>query len=103
MQNANAAKAKQFYQELIDSVEALTALGETHGIRTMADLLHMQAAILDGTFIDAWPDSKILDVINGLPSSEQWLMHISEYDDAGHLVRSSPFSENQPAASGPQP
>lgn len=103
MQNANAAKAKLFYQELSDSVEALTALGEIHGIRTMADLLHMQAAILDGTFIDAWPDSKILEVINGLPSSEQWLMHISEYDEAGQLLRASFYSENQPAATGPQP
>jgi hypothetical protein len=70
-------KAKQFMQELLDSVETLAGLAEQHGARSLADLMYLHSAILSGGFIDHYPDeSKVLDIACSLPSGEQWAKFI---------------------------
>ena len=65
--------AALFFQELMDSVETLAGIAEEHGSRTLADLMYLQNAILNGGFIDHYPDeSKVLDISLFLPSGEQW-------------------------------
>ena len=60
-------------EELLDSVETLSGIADTHGARTLADLMYLQAAILRGGFIDHWPaESAAMDIANGLPSGERW-------------------------------
>ena len=71
-------RAKLFMQELLDSVETLTGIAEQHGARTLADLMYLQYAILSGGFIDHFPvESKVLEIVRGLPSSEAWLKYIA--------------------------
>ena len=66
--------ATLFMQELLDSVESLTELGDIHGVRTLASLIYLQQAILKGSFIDLYPDeSKVLEVVKALPSHARWI------------------------------
>lgn len=72
-----AAKAKQFMQELLDSVETLTGIADMYGTRTLADLMYLHSAIANGGFIDYYPgESCVLDVIKPLPSGEQWVQYV---------------------------
>ncbi|PIV88606.1 MAG: hypothetical protein COW48_05065 [Hydrogenophilales bacterium CG17_big_fil_post_rev_8_21_14_2_50_63_12] len=71
-------RARLFMQELLDSVETLTGIAEQHGVRTLADLMFLQNAILSGGFIDHYPgESKVLEIASGLPSGEQWSKFIA--------------------------
>ena len=66
--------ATLFMEELLDSVESLTELGDLHGVRTLADLVYLQNAILKGSFIDHYPgESKVLEVVKALPSHARWI------------------------------
>lgn len=70
-------RAAEFWDQLLGSVESLTELAETHGPRTLADICYLHAAIAHGGFIDAYPDdSRILDVIQDLPSAEEWMTYV---------------------------
>lgn len=65
--------AKLFFDELLDSVETLGGIAEEHGVRTLANLMYLQQAILTGTFIDSCPDEDgVLAVLASLPSGERW-------------------------------
>lgn len=65
--------ANLFNQELLDSVETLSGIAEEHGARTLADLMYLQNAILNGGFIDHYPEeSKVLEIACALPSGERW-------------------------------
>jgi hypothetical protein len=65
--------AVTFFQELLESVEILTMVDELHGMRTLADLMYLQNAILNGGFIDHYPgESKVLEMASALPSGDQW-------------------------------
>lgn len=65
--------AAKFFRELLDSVETLSGIAVEHGARTLADLMYLQNAILNGGFIDHYPDeSKVLEIASALPSGEQW-------------------------------
>lgn len=65
--------AARYFHELLDSSETLTGIAVEHGSRTLADLMHLQNAILIGGFIDYYPDeSKVLEIASALPSGEQW-------------------------------
>ncbi|ADV02158.1 MULTISPECIES: hypothetical protein [Comamonadaceae] len=86
--------AEEFYNELSDSVEVLSDIVEQHGARTLSDLFHLHAAIMSNGFIDAWPDSAVLDVVSLLPSAERWLAYASVYDECGEIKRSI-FSKMQ--------
>lgn len=69
--------ARLFWQELLDSVESLTAIADRHGARTLADLFYLQNAILCGGCIDHDPDeSSVLEVVRTLFSAAQWERHI---------------------------
>lgn len=74
----NPAAAATFFRELLDSTETLTGIAEEHGARTLADLMYLQNAIANGGFIDHYPgESKVLDIVRGLPSGETWAKFIT--------------------------
>jgi len=74
---ASCDKADAFFQELLGSVETLSGIAEEHGVRTLADLMYLQTAIMKDSFIDHYPDeSKVLDIALALPSGEQWAKFI---------------------------
>lgn len=87
------ALAEQFYDELSDSVEVFSDIVDQHGARTLADLFHLHASIMTNGFIDAWPDSAVLEVVAGLPSAERWLQYASVYDEDGLEKKQSIFSK----------
>ncbi|CAB3730490.1 hypothetical protein LMG22037_05536 [Paraburkholderia phenoliruptrix] len=84
--------AVEFMQELLDAVEALSDIVETHGARTLADLMYLQNAIMNETFIDHYPDeSAVVDLVKALPSSDRWLAFVNVAPD--DLRRPSPPQE----------
>lgn len=71
---AAAELCAQFMTEVLDAHESLTGIAEEHGVRTLADLMYLQQAILKSGYIDHYPgESSVLEIIQGLPSSEKWL------------------------------
>lgn len=93
--------AKQFYDELSDSVEVFSEIVAQHGARTLADLFHLHASIMGNGFIDAWPDSQVLKVVAQLPSAERWLEYVSVYGEH-ELEKQSVFSKTRHAAVLPE-
>ncbi len=77
----NADLATRFMHELLGSVETLVGIADEFGSRTLADLMYLQAAIIEDRFIDSYPDeSKVFQIIDGLPSREQWKKYVkTEY------------------------
>lgn len=74
---AAADDAALFMQELLDSVETLLGIANEYGTRTLVDLMYLQAAILDGGFIDQWQEeSSAMEIASGLPSGERWAKFI---------------------------
>lgn len=77
-----SSAALRFMGELLDSVETLTGIADEHGAQTLADLMYLQEAILEDGFIDNHPDeSKVLEIVQGLPSGEQWAHFIRQGED----------------------
>jgi hypothetical protein len=78
---AAADEATLFMQELLDSVETLLDIANEYGTRTLVDIMYLQAAILEGGFIDHYPDeSAAMKIASGLPSGERWAKFIkTEY------------------------
>ena len=71
--------AAMFFQELLGSVETLAGIVDEHGSRTLADLMYLQNAILEGGFIDNYPgESKVLEIASALPSGDLWSKFIVE-------------------------
>ncbi|TXI25558.1 MAG: hypothetical protein E6Q67_00790 [Roseateles sp.] len=71
-----ADKATRFMVELLDSVETLSEIADQHGVGTLSDLLYLQAAILNASFIDVETDSdrsNVVKVLEGLPSGSEWM------------------------------
>lgn len=74
-----AQKVRRFMAELLDSVESLTAVAEEHGPRTLADLFYLHAAIGSGGFVDFYPgESRLVEMVEGLPSAAEWLQFIKQ-------------------------
>lgn len=74
---ARAVLTKKFMEELLDSVECLTALAEEHGVRTLVDLMYLKQAILAGGFIDHYSEeSSVREVVQALPSGSTWSAYI---------------------------
>ena len=73
-QDIEANSIRDFMCELENSFESLTMLGETYGHRTMADLLYLQSAIANNSFIEhiEGDESNIFKVVQQLPSSKRW-------------------------------
>lgn len=72
-----AQAARQFFQELSASVETIGGIAEVHGPYALADVLLLQNAMLDGKTMEIDPaESKLLAVVQGLPSSARWLKSV---------------------------
>ena len=85
-----AEAARLFNEELFNGFETLGDLAQEYGVRTLTDLMYLQAAILSGGFIDAWVEhSNVLEVIKLLPSGERWGRYVSVYDISGGLIRAA--------------
>lgn len=69
--------ARKFMSELLDSVETLGGIAQTHGQRTLADLMYLQQAIMNGGVIDHYPgESEVVGLVSALPSGTQWVSFI---------------------------
>lgn len=73
----NAKAAVKFMEELLASVETLSGIAVEHGAQTLADLMWVQNAILEGSFVEHIPgESKVLEIVSALPSRVTWLKFI---------------------------
>ncbi|WP_041793357.1 hypothetical protein [Rhodoferax ferrireducens] len=76
-QASRSELARQFMRELLDSVETLGGIADTHGSRTLADLMYLQNAILSGNYIEQYPgESHVFEIANSLPSGARWAKYI---------------------------
>jgi hypothetical protein len=57
----NPAAAKQFFKELLESVETLSAIADQYGPRTLADLMYLQNAVAKRYFHRSLPGRIIRD------------------------------------------
>ncbi|HJP69621.1 MAG TPA: hypothetical protein VJ846_12030 [Sphingomicrobium sp.] len=79
----NPAAAKQFFNELLDSMETLSAVADQFGPQTLADLMYLQNAITKGTFIDHYQgESCLMEVVKGLRSAGRWTAYVQLCDTA---------------------
>lgn len=76
--------ADAFFQELLDSVETLSVIVQTHNARTLVDLFYLHQAIFHNGFVDfSYPsESNLLHFLKLLPSEEHWLKYITVENDA---------------------
>lgn len=75
-------RAARFHSELVESVESLSGLVESHGQATLIDAVYLQAVMLDGGFVDILPESasRIIEVVQQLPSADEWMQFIRRVD-----------------------
>ena len=73
-----AGLSSQFVRELLDEVESLGAVAEEHGPDAVAFLFYLQAAILNGSSVEArgTEDSQLISLVGRLPSASAWMTHI---------------------------
>jgi hypothetical protein len=72
-----AAQASRFVEELLASVETLGGIAEEHGADGLAFLFYLQAAILNGSFVEAdQAKAGPLELVKTLPSAGDWMKHI---------------------------
>jgi hypothetical protein len=82
--SAGAASAKAFFVELLDSVETLSAVSDEHGPSTLAQLMYLLTAILNGTEIELYAnEAEKLVFVRMLPSGERWWKHVSQLPTNG--------------------
>ncbi|WP_298150885.1 hypothetical protein [Flavobacterium sp.] len=68
-----AALLRKFITELEESVESIEAIGDLYGSRTLADLLYLQSAIVNRSYIDHYPgESSVMTIVGSLPSAKTW-------------------------------
>ncbi|MFT4510552.1 hypothetical protein [Caballeronia sp. 15711] len=76
---SGAAGAQLFFEELLASVESLSAIAEQHGPAVLAQLMYLQSAIAKGTHIELYPaEATALGFVCALPSGERWWTFVSE-------------------------
>ncbi|RKT10567.1 hypothetical protein B0G69_7995 [Paraburkholderia sp. RAU2J] len=72
-----ASLSSDFVRELLDEVETLGSVADQHGTGALAFLFYLQAAILNGTFVEARSDDAgLLALIRRLPSGVIWINQI---------------------------
>ncbi len=73
-----AGLSSQFVRELLDEVESLGSVAEEHGPDAVAFLFYLQAAILNGSSVEArnTEDSELVALVGRLPSASEWMSHI---------------------------
>lgn len=82
--NAGSGPAMLFFKELMENFETLAGIAEQHGARTLADLMYLQNAILDGSFIELYPDeSAVRKIVDELPSAALWRQFIQMTENEG--------------------
>ena len=88
--NAGSAPAMLFFKELMENVETLTGIADRYGPRTLADVMYLQNAILDGSFIELFPDeSAVLDIVDELPSAAIWRKFVQTVASATTSARAT--------------
>lgn len=86
--HAGTDAAKLFFKELMENVETLTGIADRYGPRTLADVMYLQNAILDGSFIELFPDeSAVLDIVDELPSAAIWRKFVQTVASATTALR----------------
>ena len=74
--------AQQFYAELLESVETIGGIADQHGAMTLANVLYLHAAILNGTSIELYPtEATRLSFVRRLPSGQRWWQSVVEMSD----------------------
>ncbi|KAE8758406.1 hypothetical protein FSO04_18595 [Paraburkholderia madseniana] len=69
--------SSRFVRELLDEVESLGAVAEALGTGAPAFLFYLQAAILNDSCVKAHgADSKLVALVERLPSATIWMKHI---------------------------
>lgn len=88
---SGAEKLERFNRELLDSVETLGGIAEQYGVRTLADLMYLQMAILHDGHIEVWGEqTNALEVLKGLPSADEWInRYTTEIDASDDVSRSA--------------
>lgn len=73
-----AGLSSRFVLELLSAVESLDGIAVEHGVDAVAFLLYLQAAIFNGSCVDAHPGTtkSIVEFIARLPSATEWMKHI---------------------------
>ena len=72
-------KAEQFFAELLESCETLTQIAELHEATVLANLMYLQQAILQDTFIELTEsEMAVRDIVARLPSAACWQAYIKE-------------------------
>lgn len=74
--NLTLSLARRFMQEVLESVESISAIAEQHGLLTVIYLMYLQNAIINEAFIDDHGDSKVVEFLSALPSAELWLAYV---------------------------
>jgi len=74
--NLTLSLARRFMEEVLDSVETISAIAETHGMRTVIYLMYLQNAIISESFIDEHGDSKVVEFLSSLPSANLWMAYV---------------------------
>lgn len=72
------AKARTLLSEVMRKYGSLSAVSEEFGQDTVASLLYLQAAFINGDgFIDMWDsESRLLQMLKQLPSGALWAKHV---------------------------
>lgn len=72
--------ACRYMAELLDATETLSDIALVHGVRTLADLMYLHAAILEDGFIELFDSevSKVREVVEGLPSKAEWQKYMRD-------------------------
>ncbi|MBT2794020.1 hypothetical protein [Paraburkholderia strydomiana] len=73
-----ASLSSLFVRELLGEVESLGAVAGRYGTGALSFLFYLQAAILNGSFVDARRrgDAELLALIARLPSAGTWMKNI---------------------------
>ena len=81
---SGADAAQQFFKELQEHTETLHGIADQHGLRTLADVMRLQNAILDGRFVELSSEaSEVLTIVDALPSAATWRQYILLDGQAG--------------------
>ena len=76
-----AAVAARFTRELLDSVETLGDIAEQFGNEGLVTLLYLQAAILNGSFVEMdTRHAELVAFLKTLPSAGKWMKHVRTID-----------------------
>ena len=72
-----AALGARFVTELLGEVESLGAVAEQYGVAALAVLFYLQAAVVNGSYVEAdAPEMGVITLVKALPSADEWMKHV---------------------------